>query len=276
MIESDFILLPGGECKALGDGKVGGYLVVFGSADAPDLVGDYFTADTDFRLGQTGAKSVVLFDHGLDPTLGKSIVGEVSLKVDAKGVWAEGVLKARESYSAAVKEIIGKDLPDLIAGKKLGWSSGTAAHLVERKKVGAAYQITTWPLGLDASLTATPCEPRTLAVPLKQWLPSFAKGIHLGTMAEPSAAMAAVQHLHGRLHEQTWQHMGDEKALPAERMKRIGKAYDECKTLSMKCMKALMGGDGAEGDEAKALANLEAFKQICLDAEMIELQIDCS
>ena len=137
---------------------------------------------------------------------------------------------------------------------------------MERKKVGAAYEITTWPLGLDASLTATPCEPRTLAVPLKAWLPSFAKGVHLGPMAEPSAAMAAVQHLHGRLHEQTWGHMADEKSMPAERMKKIGKAYDECKDLSMKCVKALMG---EVGEQAKSLAAREEFEQIRRDAEMI-------
>ena len=31
----------GGELKALGDGKVGGYLVRFGDAETPDAMGDY-------------------------------------------------------------------------------------------------------------------------------------------------------------------------------------------------------------------------------------------
>jgi hypothetical protein len=236
--------------KSLGDGKFGGYLVLFGSPEKTDLVGDYFTAATDFG---PNVKSRVYYDHGTDPTLKRLPVGEVELKVDVKGVWAEGVIKAREGYSAEVKEILGKDLPALIAGKKLGWSSGTAAHLVERKDGVKAGEITAWPLGLDASLTATPCEPRTLAVPLKSWVPSAAKGLHLGEKAEVGAAMNAVEHLHGRLAQKVWEHMGDEKSTPAARMRKIGAAYDECKSLAMKCMKSLMvpaDGDGADDDDA--------------------------
>jgi len=242
MSDRETLVISGGECKALEGGKVGGYLVLFGDASKPDLVGDYFTPATDFGLEQA-AKSRIYFDHGMDSTLKKLALGEVSLKVDKKGVWAEGQLKAREEYADAVKEIIGKDLPDLIAGKKLGWSSGTAAHLVERKKVGEAFEITAWPLGLDASLTATPCEPRTLAVPLKAWIPSFVKGVYLGGEPEVGAAMSAAQHLHDRLHMKMWEHMGDDKKAPAERMKSIGKALDEHKDLCMKCMKALMVGN---------------------------------
>ena len=209
------LIATGGEVKALGDGRVGGYLVLFGDPDRTDLVGDYFTPETDFGL-DLNTKCRVLFDHGLDPTLKSLGLGVVNLNLDKKGVWAEGQLKARESYSAAVKEIIGKDLPELIAGKKLGWSSGTAPHLVGRKSVagGRAHEITSWPLGLDASLTATPCEPRTLAVPLKRWVPAFAKGVHLGPRAEVGAAMSAVGHLHNRLHDALWGHLSDEKMRP--------------------------------------------------------------
>jgi hypothetical protein len=264
--DPDTLTFPGSEVKSLGDGRFGGYLVLFGTPEKTDLVGDFFTPETDFG---PNTKSRVYYDHGLDSTLGKCDVGEVELKVDAKGVWAEGVLKTREKYSAAIKEIIGKDLPALIAGKKLGWSSATAPHLVERKKVGAAHEITAWPLGLDASLTATPCEPRTLATPLKSWTPSFAKGVHLGSKAEVGAAMSAVQHLHGRLHDATWQHMGDEKSAPAARMKRIGQAYDECKAMCMKCMKSLMGEAEGEGDEMAAKAALDLRAElVCFEADL--------
>ena len=53
----------------------------------------------------------------------------------------------------------------------MGWSSGTAAHLVEREPMGRAAKIVSWPLGLDASLTPTPAEPRNVTMPLKAWEP---------------------------------------------------------------------------------------------------------
>ncbi len=265
---TDFLVYAGGECKALEGGKVGGYLVLFGSAEKTDLAGEYFTPDTDFGL-ETNAKTRIYYDHGHDPALKRSFIGEATLTKDAKGIWLDGQLKAREDYSKEVKEIVGKDLPALIAGKKLGWSSGTAPHLIGRKKVGDAVEITAWPLGLDASLTATPCEPRTQAIPLKSWIPSFAKGVHLGQRAEVGAAMSAVGHLHGRLHDATWGHLGDEKSTVKDRMKRIGAAYDECKSLSLKCIKSLMGdGDDAAGDEKSVKAAM------ALHAELLSLEAD--
>ena len=50
----------------------------------------------------------------------------------------------------------------------LGWSSGTAAHLVEREKVGKSFWVKAWPLGLDASLTPSPAELQNEVVPLKR------------------------------------------------------------------------------------------------------------
>lgn len=268
--QSDTLVCTGGEIKALEGGRIGGYLVVFGDATKTDLVGDFFTPETDFGL-DLSTKCRVLFDHGMDPTLKHLALGAVELKVDTKGVWAEGQLKARDDYEAKVKEIIGQDLPALIAGKRLGWSSGTAAHLVARKSVGKAHEITAWPLGLDASLTATPCEPRTLAVPLKSWVPAFAKGVHLGKHAEVGAAMSAVQHMHGRLHDATWGHMGDEKSAPKDRMKRIEAAYDECKATCLKCIKALMGDDAAKEGEDDGAAVKAA---VMLEAELISFEAD--
>jgi HK97 family phage major capsid protein len=49
----------------------------------------------------------------------------------------------------------------------MGWSSGTAGHLVEREEKGASAHILHWPLGLDASITPTPAEYRNSAVSLK-------------------------------------------------------------------------------------------------------------
>lgn len=155
--EHETLVWQGGEVKALNDeGKVGGYLVLFSTANDPDLASDFFTAKTDFG---DATKSTILYHHGLDSTIKATKLGAGSLKVDEVGVWIEGQLELRDEYEKAIFELAKKG--------KLGWSSGTASHLVSRKSVGKSFEITSWPLGLDASLTPTPCEPRTSAIPLK-------------------------------------------------------------------------------------------------------------
>lgn len=154
------VVYNGGAVKALGDGKVGGYLVSFGDSKHTDLEGDYFTPNTDFDL-ERSTKSTVLYQHGLDKTLKGTKLGVGEMKVDDAGVWIEAQLELRDDYERAIYDMAQKG--------KLGWSSGTAAHLVERKKVGKSYEIEAWALGLDASLTPTPAEPRCLAMSLKSW-----------------------------------------------------------------------------------------------------------
>ena len=44
------VINTGSKVKALGNGKIGGYLVRFGSEKETDLGGDYFTIDTDLSL----------------------------------------------------------------------------------------------------------------------------------------------------------------------------------------------------------------------------------
>jgi HK97 family phage major capsid protein len=150
----------GGELKALGDGKIGGYLVKFSSADDPDLAGDFFTPETNFGKHQT---TPVLFEHGMDETLKRRIFDDdADLKQDEFGVWVEAQLEMRDAYE--------QFLYSMAEGGKLGWSSGTAAHLVERKRVGKGHQMLRWPLGLDASLTLTPMEPRAEAIPLRSYM----------------------------------------------------------------------------------------------------------
>lgn len=156
----DELLFFGDSVKAMGNGKVAGYLVRFSTAQDPDITHqrDFFTPDTDFDV-EDGMKSTIYYDHGLDPVLKKRKLGKVTMKMDDVGVWVEGQLEMRDDYERAIYE--------LAENGKLGWSSGTAPHLVERKRVGNANQIVRWPLGLDASLTPTPAEPRNGAVSLK-------------------------------------------------------------------------------------------------------------
>jgi HK97 family phage major capsid protein len=142
--------------KALGNGKVAGYLVRYSTPADPDLTGDFFARDTDFGDAK---KSPVLYHHGLDAKIGKRKLGDAQLTIDDVGVWVEAQLNLRDEYEQEIYKLAEKG--------KLGWSSGTAAHLVERQPEGKSYKITSWPLGLDASLTPTPAEPRNAAMTIK-------------------------------------------------------------------------------------------------------------
>lgn len=168
----DALIAFGGAIKAtaMPDGRVklGGYLVRFGSPEQTDLIGDYFTPATDFG-GAT--KSAVYFHHRMPMQSGewtvpayKERMGDADLHMDDMGVWAEIMLEMRNEYERIIADMGMKG--------KLGWSSGTAPHLVEVKPVGKANEITMWPLGLDASLTPTPAEPRNTVIPLKALLAS--------------------------------------------------------------------------------------------------------
>ena len=154
----DTVINFGSELKDLGNGKLGGYLVRFGSKDDTDLEGEYFSKDTDFDLEFPG-KSSVYFNHGMDQAIKKRVLGKADLKVDEFGVWCEVILAERDEYE--------KFVALQAASGKMGWSSGTAGHLVERVAMGKAVWIKRWPLGLDASITHTPAEYRNAVVPLK-------------------------------------------------------------------------------------------------------------
>lgn len=154
-MELDTLISFGGSVKALGDSTVGGYLARFSSEKDPDLARDFFTRQTDFDMDFPG-KGTVYYHHGLDKTLKMRKLGKATLEMDDVGVWAEAQISKRDEYEEKVYE--------MVKSGKLGWSSGTAAHLMGREKVGNAYKVTHWPLGLDVSLTPTPCEPRNQAI----------------------------------------------------------------------------------------------------------------
>jgi HK97 family phage major capsid protein len=176
------LLAFGGEVKSLGEGRFGGYLVRFSSAKDPDLVGDFFTKDTDFG---DATETDVYYQHGLDPVIGKRKLTTVKakLKKDDVGVWMEGELAKRDEYEKAIGL--------MVDGKKMGLSSGTAAHLVEREPAGKAHWIKSWPLGLDGSLTPTPAEPRNGVLPLKSYVAQIAPA-QAGQPA-PDGAQAATK-----------------------------------------------------------------------------------
>jgi len=161
-MNTETLVMFGESVKALDDGKVGGYLVRFSTERDTDIssMKDFFTSETDFDIDDwENAKATVYYNHGLDEALGKRKLAKASLKMDEVGVWVEAQLEMRDEYERRIYE--------MAKAGKLGWSSGTAAHLIERQKVGNAHKVLTWPLGPDASLTPTPAEPRNAVVSLK-------------------------------------------------------------------------------------------------------------
>lgn len=165
-MEDENLITPVNEVKAVkmddGSVKLTGYLVRFGDETKTDLTGDFFARDTDYGAAE---KSEAWFNHRMPVEYkGKQFVYDAQLpdarlSKDEQGIIAEIVLGARNEYEKMIADWGIKGL--------LGWSSGTAPHLVDREQVGSASKITRWHLGLDASLTPTPAEPRNKVTPLK-------------------------------------------------------------------------------------------------------------
>ncbi len=149
------------EVKALGAGRVGAYVVLFGSPDQPDLSPqrDYFTKSTDFWLERWNVRPM-LYDHTLGlPADFEPVVGEWEGKtaiIDTIGVWMEGELSKAHKYHAMVQQLVDKG--------QLKVSSDSAPHLVRRQKsTKNTHEVTRWPI-IAGSLTTTPAEPRLIPV----------------------------------------------------------------------------------------------------------------
>ena len=115
----DELLFFGGEVKALGNGKVAGYLVRFGGPTDTDLEGEFFDARTDFGI-ESGAKLGVFYNHGLDSVLKTRRIGRGTVETQDAGLWIEAQLDLRDEYEQAIYALAEKG--------KLGWSSGAAGH----------------------------------------------------------------------------------------------------------------------------------------------------
>jgi len=151
------LTFSGDAIKAIGEGKVAGYLVRFTSEIDTDITDDFFGKDTDFGVID-GSTLPVYYQHGMDEKMGVKSIGRGTVKMDDIGLWFEAQLNMRSEYEQAIYELAKEG--------KLGWSSGAAGHLVEREEVGKSYHIKSWPIA-EASLTPTPAEPRNSVVPIK-------------------------------------------------------------------------------------------------------------
>lgn len=162
VIATDGVIYIGDAVKATrtDDGlKLAGYLVRFTDETQPDLVGDFFQSDTDFDIDEFPAQKSTYFNHGMDVHFKRRKLGRATLTKDEFGIWAETILNERDEY----EKFVGK----LAEEGKLGWSSGTAGHLMERKQLeNGTNKITQWAI-VEASLTHTPAEFRNSVQPIK-------------------------------------------------------------------------------------------------------------
>lgn len=171
----DTLVYFGDAVKALGSGKVGGYLVRWGKPGDVDLEGDYFTPETDLGV-EIGDRLPVYFEHGYDPVVKNRKIGRGTiLKTDDIGLWFEGQLELRDEYERMIYA--------LAEAGKLGWSSQAGGSLVSKSVGEGGNHIETWPLA-EATLTKSPAEHRNSAVPIKSIYPDVSEEPALETIHE--------------------------------------------------------------------------------------------
>jgi len=173
-------------------GHVKGYLVRFGDTKATDLEGDYFTRSTDYGFPMEEGKRVplnVYYHHGMDAQVGKKSIGTGFIKMTDEGLWYEAQLDMADEY--------GKMVAKLCKQGKMGFSSGAAAHMVERKSMGGASEIIRWPIA-EASITPTPAEFRNSVKSLEEYygmgeMDDMEEEMVMAPMPEQSAAEYAAE-----------------------------------------------------------------------------------
>ena len=173
-------------------GYVKGYLVRFGDTKTADLEGDYFTKATDYGFPMTEGKRVplnVYYHHGMDAQVGKKSIGTGFIKMDDTGLWYEAQLDLADEYGSMIAKLCKQG--------KMGFSSGAAAHLVERKSMGGAAEITRWPIA-EASITPTPAEYRNSVKSLEEYygmgeMEDMEEEMVMAPMPEQSAAEYAAE-----------------------------------------------------------------------------------
>jgi len=164
--DDEHLIAFGNSVKALGEGRIGEHLVLFGKPDKKDLEGEYFTPDTWY--GPTEGNGVdVLVHHGVPLKKGlEGLSGHIFNSMETRrtdlGIWAETVLDMSDEYEKMVYE--------MAESGALKWSSGSVSRLIRREDDG---MITRWPI-VEGSLTPIPAEARMKPVmPLKSYIKSF-------------------------------------------------------------------------------------------------------
>jgi 2'-5' RNA ligase len=155
----DMLMANGTAIKSLGNGRVGGYLVVFSDGSHKDLEGDWFDKDCEFQLDWYSERPM-LYHHALDATLKTMKIGTIdTIRRDEVGLWAEAQLNLADKYVQYVQKMIEMG--------KLGWSSQSPPYLVVKEPNG---RIKRW-IVIEGSATPTPAQPQlTKITTLKAYL----------------------------------------------------------------------------------------------------------
>ena len=156
--------LDGSAVKAMDDDTIGGYAVLFGNADTPDIERDFYTKSTNFWLDDFGWPRPITYHHGMDAaTRDNPVIGHwTKAAVDDTGVWLTGQLDKAHAYYKAIKQLAERGYLKL--------SSDSAPQWVQRERQpNGANFVKRWPL-ITASTTVTPMEPRMLPVEVKAFL----------------------------------------------------------------------------------------------------------
>lgn len=179
-MDDETLITYGGALKAVGEGRIAGFLVRYSDAQAPDIDGEFFTKATDFSLGFP-AQVGLYYNHGLDPQVGQKRIGTAQVKSTEEGLWMEAQLDTSEKYQALIYQ--------LAQMGRLGSSSGAAAHLVRKRVAGKSVELEAWPLA-EASVTVKPADPRNMIAALKSLaeLPPLAEAAAEGQAALKAAA----------------------------------------------------------------------------------------
>ncbi|MBA3687910.1 MAG: HK97 family phage prohead protease [Chloroflexi bacterium] len=130
--------------KSAGADAVCGLAIPFFGRDS---YGEYFTPETAFGL-VLGVP--LLWEHGQDPQIKSTVLGEVSdaVKLDDEGLWVEVQMRKHHAYVERIKR--------LLAAGKLSFSSAALAGLWRKEEGG---RVADWPLA-EVSLTQTPANAR--------------------------------------------------------------------------------------------------------------------
>jgi phage head maturation protease len=277
----------GDEIKADSSGKVTGYLVRFGSADSTDLTGDFFTKDTDF--GRPFVKGIaqplnLYYAHGMDPKIGRKAVGAGTIKMDDVGLWFEAQIAQSDAYRKKLSELAAQK--DASGTPRLGFSSGAAAHMVEREPVKdaagnvKAHHITIWPMG-EGSLTPRPAEPNNIASTKSlKGLLAAAKGwlYEDDEQVATRMTMAILRQAHDRLYSAFYDVICYQTAPREQRLASLEEALDEFEDICLRYATAVMTGAAPEGameaaESIKALrAHVAAINQPLPPADLPQVK----
>ena len=118
-----------------------------------DLEGEFFSAKTDFMFDFIGGERPLLYDHGLDDTVGPLVHGRVvEYKRTDDGVWTIAQLDRRARYLQEIQELVSRGI--------LSFSSGAYPYFAQVNK--STGEIERWPW-VELSLTPTPMNPYAVA-----------------------------------------------------------------------------------------------------------------